>query len=532
MCDAGNSTIRMVTPQGLVVTVAGNAEDYENIDGVGSAARFRAPGDLTVAGGGVIYITDSLNYTIRQITSIAPQIVGQPSSQTVVRGFSSGISVVLAASTSTPALYQWQISTGGTGVWTNLVDAGFYSGSATQVLGFSGITDALSGNRYRCIVSNAGGAVTSTAATLTVVGPPLVTSSSQTTGVAQGGNITLTASATGGPLTYQWYFNSVAIAGATNSSLTIGSFSAANAGSYTVKITNNYGTVTATVAVLSVGGGRLVNLSALSAVNPSTPLLTVGFILGGGGSKTLLLRGIGPSLSLFGYSNPLPDPQLKLFNASTLQLAYNAAWGATAGGTAALTAAFNLTFAFPLTAGSADDAILIGGLDATSGTRYSVQETSLSGASGAVLNEIYEADTASTPARLLNLSVIGAVAPGAPLIGGFVIGGTGSETVVIRGVGPSLANFNISNYLAHPVLSVYGPNSVFLVSNSAWGSNASTTAAQFNAAFNAVGAFGLIGGSSDAAVLLTLPAGSYSAQVASVDGTSGQALIEIYEVSQ
>ncbi len=68
MTDTLNQTIRKITPDGLVTTLAGLAGAYGNTDGLGSAARFNAPFGVAVDGSGNIYVGDSGNQTIRKIT--------------------------------------------------------------------------------------------------------------------------------------------------------------------------------------------------------------------------------------------------------------------------------------------------------------------------------------------------------------------------------------------------------------------------------------------------------------------------------
>jgi len=68
VADAGNSTIRAITPAGVVSTLAGSAGNAGNIDGTGAAARFNAPIDVTVDAAGNVYVADSSNQSIRLIT--------------------------------------------------------------------------------------------------------------------------------------------------------------------------------------------------------------------------------------------------------------------------------------------------------------------------------------------------------------------------------------------------------------------------------------------------------------------------------
>jgi uncharacterized protein (DUF1800 family) len=131
--------------------------------------------------------------------------------------------------------------------------------------------------------------------------------------------------------------------------------------------------------------------------------------------------------------------------------------------------------------------------------------------------------------RLANVSTLTRVGTGADVLtAGFVITGTTKKTVVIRGVGPRLASapFNVPGTLADPQLTLFGPNSSSLVaaSNNDW------NPAQA-AIFDSVGAFALIPGSKDAALVVDLDPGSYTAQVSGVGNTTGVAIVEVYEVT-
>jgi len=534
VCDSANCTIREISPSAVVTTIAGTTLDPDDVDGVGTAAAFNYPGDLTLGPGGIIYVGDSSNYTIRRFVPgsvAAPSFTSQPVSVTVAQGSAASFSVAVSTSSSPPLTYQWLVEATGTSTWVDLTDGGVYSGSATATLTISAASVALAGNQYECVVANPVGSATSSAATLTVTGAPTLNVTSQAIAVGAGDAITLSASASGSNLSYQWTLNGTAIAGATASTYTIASFSSANAGVYAVTVTNPYGSATATVATLTVGTTRLLNLSARSTISGGS-LLTAGFVIGGTGQETVLLRGIGPALTAFSVSGALPDPELTLLNSGGTQLAQNTAWG----DTSALSAAFSATGAFALSASSHDDALL---LTLASVSQYTSQVASVSGGTGAVLNEIYEDDSGTPAARLLNLSALGTVSSGSQLVGGFVIGagslGSGAagntEEVLIRGVGPSLADFGVTGFLANPVLTVYNAGSAVIATNSGWTNNSATTTAQFTALFSAVGAFALNSGSSDAAVFLTLAPGNYTAQVTGAGNTSGQALIEIYEVT-
>ena len=113
-------------------------------------------------------------------------------------------------------------------------------------------------------------------------------------------------------------------------------------------------------------------------------------------------------------------------------------------------------------------------------------------------------------------------------IPGIVVSGATPKKLLIRGVGPTLSVFGVQNPLADPALTVIGAGNVTVATNDNWGTAAN--AAEIAATFATVGACTLPVGSKDAAVLVTLPPGAYTALVSGANGTTGVALVEIYEV--
>ena len=102
--------------------------------------------------------------------------------------------------------------------------------------------------------------------------------------------------------------------------------------------------------------------------------------------------------------------------------------------------------------------------------------------------------------------------------------GTGTKQYLIRAIGPTLSSFGISGVLAQPVLTVYSGTSI-IASNTIWGNSNTIATVSLT-----VGAFALPAASADSALVATLSPGSYTAQVIGVGGTTGNALVEIYEV--
>ena len=121
------------------------------------------------------------------------------------------------------------------------------------------------------------------------------------------------------------------------------------------------------------------------------------------------------------------------------------------------------------------------------------------------------------------------------LIGGFVVRGPEPKTLLVRAVGPALAEFGVGDVLADPVLRIFS-GAAPLAENDQWGVPAGpgdpASAAALAHAATQVRAFPLTPGSADAAVLVSLPAGAYSAVVEGARETTGSALVEVYEVGR
>ena len=168
----------------------------------------------------------------------APSISSQPQNVTVAAGSSASFTVT--ASGSGPLSYQWRL---------NGADV---AGATSSTYAMTNVQPAQAGS-YAVVVRNAGGSVTSNAATLTVNQAPTITAQPQSVTVTAGSAATFSVTATGaGTLSYQWKFNGQSLGGATAPSYTVASAQAANAGAYTVTVSNSAGSATSNAATLTV----------------------------------------------------------------------------------------------------------------------------------------------------------------------------------------------------------------------------------------------------------------------------------------
>jgi len=448
-----------------------------------------------------------------------PKISAQPVSLVTVVGQSVTFSVGVTANPS--ASYQWL---------KNSVSIPNATG-ASYTIGDVKLTDAAN---YVVNVTNSFGTVTSAAATLNVNSAadlPRFTVQPQSQTVAAGSTVVLTAAAGGAPTpTYQWWRGRNSIAGATGTTLVL---SGANviAGTYSVVATNDAGPVTSNSATLTVTNptdpGRLINLSILTALTAGETL-TMGTAIGGNGTtgtKPLLARAAGPSLTQLGVNNVLPDPRLSLVTfPGNVTVAANNDWGLNA---AALAAAFAQVGAFPYIAVSSKDAAIF--LQSLDRGNYTVQVGDNATGAGTVIAELYDATPSGSfappTARLINVSVRKQIAAGATLTAGFVIGGKTDKTVLVRAIGPGLAPFGVVGTMADPRLTLFNASSVKIAENDNWGGDA-----QLTTVGRSVGAFAIDDTASrDAMLLITLAPGNYSAAVSPLGG-GGEALVEVYEV--
>ncbi len=377
------------------------------------------------------------------------------------------------------------------------------------------------------------GATVETSFDVTVAASVIINRHPQSQHVPLGGAVTLNVGAeSGGAISYQWLKDGTPIAGATSATYTIPGAAADTAGFYAARVTSGDTTLTSSYAIVTVavpGTSRLINVSTRGTATGGAPL-TPGFVLRGSGAKNLVVRAVGPGLSTFGVPGVLSDPKMDLIAAGqSTAVVSNDDWGSgSAQQVAELTARSGAVGAFALQPGSKDAAALAALPASGTGSGYTVSiSPSGSTAGGVTLAEVYDADALTSPSRLVNVSTLGSVTSDG-LTPGFVIGGTAPKQLLIRVVGPGLGAFNVPDTLSDPTLTIIPlGKSYSIATNNDW---AESNRAALEAAFAASGAFALTAGSKDAAVLVRLPPGGYTAVATGVGGATGRALVEVYDL--
>src|ERR1041384_5264622 len=123
----------------------------------------------------------------------------------------------------------------------------------------------------------------------------------------------------------------------------------------------------------------------------------------------------------------------------------------------------------------------------------------------------------------------GGVGTGSSVLQGtFTIEGSVAKQMLVRGLGPALSSFGVTGVLADPMLEIFHASTgATVATNDDWGAAANAT--QITTAGTQAGAIPLAAGSKDAATLVAFTPGTYRARLSGVAGTSGVALLEIYE---
>ncbi len=370
-------------------------------------------------------------------------------------------------------------------------------------------------------------------------GAPTIIAQPTSQSVQVTGSYTMNVAATGtGTLNYAWRFRasgsntSESFLLATGPSYTIGSVQPADAGTYSVVVSNSSGNIASNSATLNVTSlatnpeTTLTNISTRGVVGTDAGMLIAGLVIGGSSAKNVVVRAVGPALVDFGVSGALLDPQLKILNAAGQIVAQNDNWE-TAGVASTIANTFTRLGAFQFTPGSRD-AVVVTTLPPGN---YTAQVSGVGNSTGVALVEAYDADSdaaTSRSRRLVNIATRGQIGTGENvLIAGLVVTGPGPRTYLVRGVGPTLANLGVAGALDDPFLQIF-KGETLLRENDDWDAPLSAQPALRDAAAK-VGAFPLQV-RRDAAMIITLQPGTYTAKMSGFQGGTGVGLVEIYEL--
>jgi uncharacterized repeat protein (TIGR01451 family) len=258
---------------------------------------------------------------------------------------------------------------------------------------------------------------------------------------------------------------------------------------------------------------RLANISTRVSVGTGDNAMIGGFIITGTQAKTVLVRGIGPSLAAFGVPGPLADPIIEVHGSAGELLAPNDNWR--------------------------DDEpdrvqhVIDSGLAPTNDLEsakwgqlnpgnYTVVVRGKGDSAGVGVFEVYDLDQ-TVDSKLANISTRGFVDTGDnAMIGGTIITGSTPATVLFRAIGPSLTNAGVANALQDPTLELHDGNGTVLDSNDNWQDSANRQAI-INTTIPPTD-------DRESAILESLPPGAYTAIVRGSGNSTGVAVVEAYQL--
>jgi autotransporter-associated beta strand protein len=265
------------------------------------------------------------------------------------------------------------------------------------------------------------------------------------------------------------------------------------------------------VATTKAAPSNLLNISTRVDVQTGSDVLIGGFIIKGTAPKMVLVRGLGPSLKAMGVAGALSDPVLELHKPDGTVIT-NDNW---------VDAQKQAIIDTGIPPANPFESAIVATLDPG---EYTCVVRGNDNATGVGLVEVYDLDRA-LGTTLANISTRGLVETGDNvMIGGFIAGGLngGASTVVVRGLGPSLATEGITDSLADPTLALYDSEGNRVAENNDWmtGARAPAIIAEGLAPKNP----------RESAVQAILPPGAYTAILSGVGGATGVGLVEVYNL--
>jgi hypothetical protein len=400
--------------------------------------------------------------------------------------------------------------------------------------------------------------------------------------VAEKSNVRMSVVASGlGTLTYQWRKNGVNVTGATGATLSFGSVTATDSGTYNVRVSNAAGSVVSADSVLSVetspviveqpapqyvseGAPARFSVSVAAVPSASYQWRKNGVNITGATGSTLSLPVVNPadvgtysvvasnavgSTSSAGATLGIAGPPI-ITRQPLSRAVYNRAnvtFSVTAVGSPAPSYQWRKNGVN--IAGATSATLQLKSVTRSDAGKYTVRVSNAIGwmisNTATLMTEnvtsrredeaVIDSDgvrvtpDAANASRLVNLSVRASAGSGDDgLIVGFVVDGLANKQVLIRGIGPSLRDFGVIGALDDPKLGLYS-GSTLTASNDDWITNENALLIEGVSA--GVGAFGLRERGADAALMTTLKSGAYTAQVSSKDASSGVALVEVYDTA-
>ena len=329
--------------------------------------------------------------------------------------------------------------------------------------------------------------------------PPVCSLTANPVSVGEGESSTLSTYCSPAATSYGWSANAGLASPAAG-----GTVSPSRTTTYSVQGINGNGASPTQSVTVWAPSPRAANLSTRGIVLGGENVLIGGAIVGGIAPKTILIRARGPSLASSGVTGFLANPTLEVggFVNDDWQSAPNAA----------AIQASGFAPAHP-----AESAVM---MTVQPGSAHTAIVRGAGGSTGIAIVEVFEVDHPEVP--LIDIATRGLVQTGDNvLIGGFVVQGHGPLRVVVRARGPSLGPAGLANPLADPAIQVFS-SQTSIATNDDWTTSPDALEIQ-SLGFAPAHA-------KEAAVLLTLQPGAYTAVVTGANGTTGVGIVEVFAV--
>ncbi len=250
------------------------------------------------------------------------------------------------------------------------------------------------------------------------------------------------------------------------------------------------------------------NISTRAFVQTGDNVVIGGLIITGSGQKEVILRAIGPSLVNHGIANPLQNPTLELHDHTDAVIAFNDNWMDAPNRQEIIDSGLAPT-------NNLESAILT----SLNPGNYTAIVRGVNNGTGIGLVESYDLDL-TAGSKLGNISTRALVQTGDNvMIGGLIITGSGQKNVIVRAIGPSLAQQGITNPLLDPTLELHDATGAVIAFDDNWRDSQEAE----------IEATGLAPTDDrESAIVSTLAPGNYTAIVRGKNNTIGVALVEVY----
>ena len=269
------------------------------------------------------------------------------------------------------------------------------------------------------------------------------------------------------------------------------------------------------------GTARFLGISTRGPVTVNS-FLHAGIIINGVDAKTVIFMAKGPLLTQYGVPGALADPMIEIYDALGAKIFENDSWTSPIGNQNLSVYNGKPGIAMPVNAAEAGIAVSL------SPGAYTAVVKGSGGSEGIALVEAYEVSGETPSTSFLGISTRGPVTASSYLHAGLAVEGTVAKKVAFMAKGPLLTQYGVPGALANPMLEIYDVTGAKIHENDSWGT---ATGDQSILTYNGKPGISQPVDALEAALVVTLAPGAYTAILKGTNGVEGIGLIEAYEIS-